>query len=411
MLRYYFGLDAVRFISALAVCVFHLGFYAWASDYSSMANIYGDRASLDALTPLAWLGWIGVEVFFVISGFVIANSANGARPFDFLQSRLIRLWPAAWICATLTLIVRLSFGEDFWNKLDGNYVRSLVLWPTGGWVDGVYWSLGVEITFYALVMTLLLVRGIRHLGAVAWGLTLFSAAFVALGWLSEPGQTATYNLFATLRSNLEFLPIRYGAFFAVGIWIWIFANRLMTPLTWIGLAMATCVCVAEIELHAWEVENIEAVASAGEPLFAPALVWLIAVAFIFASVHSPDRFAPRSDRARAGLRFAGKITYPLYLVHSVVGAGVMSLLIDQGVPPYLALVAAVLLVLITAGLVAAYLEPLAREPLRRGLNRIGQRLGKVRALSPLFRQADSLVANGAPEGRDTANPALRAPAD
>ena len=113
MHRYYHGLDAVRFFSACAVCVFHLGFYAWAAEYSSMERIFAHAATFDLLTPIAWMGWIGVQIFFVISGFVIANSANGATPFGFLRSRMLRLWPAAWVCATITLLVRMAWGEDF----------------------------------------------------------------------------------------------------------------------------------------------------------------------------------------------------------------------------------------------------------------------------------------------------------
>ncbi len=101
MHRYYSGLDAIRFFSAMAVVAFHLGFYVWASEYSSVSMIFAAAAKFEALTPVAWMGWVGVQIFFVISGLVIANSANGAAPFSFLRSRLIRLWPAAWVCASV----------------------------------------------------------------------------------------------------------------------------------------------------------------------------------------------------------------------------------------------------------------------------------------------------------------------
>src|SRR5258706_15154943 len=50
--------------------------------------------------PFTWFGWGGVEIFFVISGFVIANSASRSSPTEFLLGRALRLYPAVWVCAT-----------------------------------------------------------------------------------------------------------------------------------------------------------------------------------------------------------------------------------------------------------------------------------------------------------------------
>jgi len=390
MQRYYYGLDALRFFSAFAVCIFHLGFYVWASDYSSMAGVYAHRANLDAMTSVAWLGWVGVEIFFVISGFVIANSANGAAPYAFLQSRLLRLWPAAWVCATLALGVRLLAGEDFWRDLDANYLRSLVLWPKGDWIDGAYWSLAVEITFYALIFVLLLLHNFRRLPLLAWGIALVSCAYLSLAWLKEPGAMHLGGWFEMLVANADFLPIRYGVFFSIGIWIWMLSNRAMTPTAWIGLIVSTAFAVTEIELRAWELESSEAVASAGQPLMAPAIVWLLAVAFMIASTRKPDSFTPTGEATRARLRLAGKVTYPLYLVHSLVGASAMRVLIDMGASPYLSLVLAIAIVLGAAMFIAIYAEPMARAPLRVGLAALGRAAGRVRALKHLFRDADTI---------------------
>src|SRR5262249_53112044 len=124
MHRYYYGLDGLRFFSALAVCVFHLAFYIWATDYAEMARIFADPPKFEEITPLAWAGWVGVEIFFVISGFVIAHSANGATPMAFLRSRMLRLFPAAWVCAIITLVARLMVGDSF-GEIDGNFLRSI----------------------------------------------------------------------------------------------------------------------------------------------------------------------------------------------------------------------------------------------------------------------------------------------
>lgn len=395
MHRYYHGLDAVRFFSACAVCVFHLGFYAWAAEYSSMERIFAQAATFDLLTPIAWMGWIGVQVFFVISGFVIANSANGATPFGFVRSRLLRLWPAAWICATITLLVRMAWGEDFGSQLDGLWYRSMLLWPKGEWIDGVYWSLAIEIVFYGLVFLLLLTRNFRRLPAMAWLMTLVSAAFITLSWLDTSGLAAQDQWFHALASQAELLPLRHGVFFAVGIWLWMLSNKSLSGVHWVGLSLAGIFGLAEIELRAWEMQTIEAPVSFGQLLVAPAIVWLLAVAFIALSTQQPDRFAPRTEAGKTRLKLIGKITYPLYLVHSIVGAATIATLVASGVPPYLALAMALALVIGIAALIALFGEALAARPLKALLDAAGNAGARLKPLSLLFRKADTIPAKPA----------------
>lgn len=389
MHRYYHGLDAVRFFSACAVCVFHLGFYAWADEYSSMERIFHHAAAFEPLTPVAWMGWIGVQIFFVISGFVIANSANGATPFGFLRSRLARLWPAAWVCATITLLVRMMSGESF-GDLDGHWYRSLLLWPKGDWIDGVYWSLAIEIVFYGLVFLLLLTRNFRRLPVMAWVMTLASAAFITLSWLDMSGLAAQGQWFHDIAAQAELLPLRHGVFFGVGIWLWMLSNKSLSGIHWIGLSLAAVFGLAEIELRAWAMQTFETPAASGQLLIAPALVWLLAVAFIAAFTRLPDRFAPRTDAGKRRLQLVGKVTYPLYLVHSIVGAAAMAWLIGAGVSPWLALAMAFALVIGIAALVALYGESLAARPLKALLDTAGKSASGVKALGLLFRKADAI---------------------
>ena len=71
-----------------------------------------------AAAVFTWFGWVGVEVFFVISGFVIANSASKTSPIEFLISRALRLYPAVWVCSTATFVYCFSSGSlrvaTFW---------------------------------------------------------------------------------------------------------------------------------------------------------------------------------------------------------------------------------------------------------------------------------------------------------
>jgi peptidoglycan/LPS O-acetylase OafA/YrhL len=112
---YYSGVDAIRFVAALLVMVYHLGFWSWAGN-GTTARIFNGAARFESATSFTWFGWVGVEIFFVISGFVIANSANEASAAAFLRGRILRLYPAAWICATSTAVFMVLGNGRFISK-------------------------------------------------------------------------------------------------------------------------------------------------------------------------------------------------------------------------------------------------------------------------------------------------------
>lgn len=92
------GLDIIRFAAAAMVMVFHLGYWSWVSA-GTPAGIIAGRVAYPELSVLS-CGWVGVEIVFVLSGFVIAYSPENASTISFVQGRSLRLAPAAWLCAT-----------------------------------------------------------------------------------------------------------------------------------------------------------------------------------------------------------------------------------------------------------------------------------------------------------------------
>ena len=72
-------LDPLRFAAALGVAMFHQMFWSWAWVSIGVPG-FERTVAADVLYPSAapftWFGWVGVEIFFVIAGFVIANSAS-----------------------------------------------------------------------------------------------------------------------------------------------------------------------------------------------------------------------------------------------------------------------------------------------------------------------------------------------
>lgn len=388
--QYYYGLDALRFAAAMSVCIFHLAFYSWASEGSSASRMLDDATAYPLLVPVSWFGWVGVEVFFVISGFVIANSANGASPLAFLKSRMLRLFPAAWICATLTLIALLlvSHDPDRANLLP--YLHSMTLWLRGPWVDGVYWSLAVEIAFYALVFAILLVGRFSLLPLLAVVLAIGSGAFTLLERGIALGLVAPMGWWNWIGQNADVLLLRHGVYFALGIWFWMMARRSLPWSGRIGIPAAIGLCGLEVWTRASSVKFYEATEAGGQSSLLPIAAWLIAILILGLAVRYPKRFEPKSERGLFTVKWLGQATYPFYLLHDVFGAGVLHTLLDAGVQRHVALFLAILIATLAALGVAAFVEPVVRDALRAGLKSVEKRLSSFGQFGFLFRQADRI---------------------
>lgn len=111
----------------------------------------------DASRPvLAWsYGYFGVHLFFIISGFVIFMSVDRSpRVRDFALSRFIRLYPLYWVCVLATWAIVSVFGPHDRAVSVGTMLVNLTMfqsWFGVADVDGVYWTLAVEMSFYLLV--------------------------------------------------------------------------------------------------------------------------------------------------------------------------------------------------------------------------------------------------------------------
>lgn len=381
-----YALDVLRFISACLVMTFHLCFYAWASPHSSAGTMLAGMAHFEPLAPFTWFGWVGVEVFFVISGFVIANSAAGAAPAAFLKGRILRLYPAVWVCATITLTAWMMFAQRPFDDAFGAYARSMVLWIHMPWIDGVYWSLAVEIVFYALVFWILVAGRFLRVTMLPWLLTALQVFYT---WMHANYQLAESIFSPRVIGELEWLSslllLKYGAFFALGIWFWMMSRRAMNVPRYVGVAVAIGVGLLEVEKRA--------LGFAGESnhvmdysIWPPMLIWLGGVALVYAAARHPKLFEVRSPKWQAALKRIGLMTYPLFLVHGVLGAGLIRAMTQASLNPWLGLFTAISVALLLAYFISATLEVSIRKLLRSVLEVIESVVrGAVPALGFLFR--------------------------
>lgn len=375
-------LDPLRFGTALGVAVFHQMFWSWAwvsigvpgfERYVAADVIYPSAA------PFTWFGWVGVEIFFVISGFVIANSACKSSPGEFLLGRALRLYPAVWVCATATLLVLVLFGSGPASEFILPYIHAMLMVPkgvTGQWLDGVYWTLAAETAFYGLVYCAMLTKNVtlRHL---AWGLTIYSAAFNAVALLVLSCTTPSdlpYLVILMFRVPAAAFLLNHGCFFALGIWLFISANRELTKLERVAVAVTCLSGAAEIYYFAsFFLTSIPAIAD--QSALVPIMVWATAVLLIaVAANRNRNRRAAgiASPEAPAYWRTLGLITYPLYLSHNVVGTAIIRALVDAGLDASTAVWVELCILVLICWLICAKVEPVIRTAMTRTITYFGQ---------------------------------------
>lgn len=304
-------LDLLRFVAALAVLAFHY--------LVAYASVWGDRPAelFPAIAPIAGLGILGVELFFMISGFVILMSAWGRGLGAFARSRLVRLYPAYWLSlAAVVALYGLTGAAALNPKLSPRdyLVNATMFQRLFNVTDaaGVYWSLWAEIRFYLLIAILVLV-------GVTYGRVL---AFCGI-WLA-----------AALGAELighplldEIVMPRYAPYFVAGMALYLIHKHGGGWLAWIYVAASYVLSVnAALErVHG----RIEVAGFKNMPV--SDLSVILTITLIFAAMALVALGLIRM-RSRATLTALGATTYPLYLLHSTVAVALIPLLVEDLAP-------------------------------------------------------------------------------
>lgn len=354
------AVDLVRFGCAMLVLAFHFG-TAFPMAANSAAHAIDPQVALPSdFAAWSWFGWVGVEIFFVVSGFLIAMSADGMTTLGFLRRRMLRLAPAAWVCASLTAIVVLGSASVEPVTVLGRWLAAMLFYPVPRPLDDSYWTLGVELCFYILVAAFLAREGgpgesarISRLDMV--GLALGGASIGYWVVIALVGWTAAEAV-GNMALNLSLLP--HGLFFALGIILAELRARGTSPLR---IAAVTVLFLAGCGQAAFKATSMNAIPGLVVYPLVPVLVFAIAVAVI--------AFGARLQRPLACWIGAGRLatiglmTYPLYLMHQTIGAALIVAQVRSGIPAWLAMILGACVLITLAFAIARYIEP----PLRRWL--------------------------------------------
>jgi peptidoglycan/LPS O-acetylase OafA/YrhL len=292
-------LDVSRFAAALAVLGFHYFFNGIAN--GKVASI----TQVPGLVDAARYGYLGVDLFFIVSGYVILRSARGKTARAFALSRALRLYPAFWVAVLVTSAFAAVWGGARMGVSAPQVLANLTMAAPvfrQDWVDGVYWTLAYELRFYAVVWLLLWLRPAARLEH--W----------ALGWVGV--------LLVAHFAGLQRWPLLggYYAFFAAGCLLAVVGERWRH---WHALpllaALALCADVAMREAH----EKTLATGVVFSPIVAAVFVLLCFA--LFALLNTPRGAALRVP----GARLLGGLSYPLYLVHAHIGYMLLSRFADE----------------------------------------------------------------------------------
>lgn len=282
-------LDYGRFCAALSVVLFHYTFNGIANGkISSIGHI-------PLVIEITKYGYLGVELFFMISGYVIFFSAKNRSAAQFAVGRVIRLYPAYWFAVLFTSFFALKWGGNLMSVYPTQIIVNFSMLQSFfgvGHVDGVYWTLVYEITFYAAVFLLLFCGLQSRLKSIFIFWPVLFCAALLLEKQSLPYLGGYYYYFAA------------GALFAI----------LKEGFDWraaLGLLMVYALC---LYFSAGVVVQLTGVKGAE---YSPVVIGLTVTAFFLLFILQDTRRAQLLNLPMSGV--AGALTYPMYLMHAHFG--------------------------------------------------------------------------------------------
>jgi len=337
-------LDGLRLLAATMVVFYH---YVGAPnlDIGKTAVMAWGAPSVNVfpagLYHLATYGWTGVELFFLISGFVICMSGWGRRPADFFVSRVVRLVPAYWaaiilMTAVLLLLPRLTGGIGIRTALENlTMVQTAYSVPN---LAPAFWTLFVELMFY-LLFGLVAIGGVTYRRMVAFCVLWSVGSIVAAD---------SHNSLLIAIADPSYSP-----YFIAGIAFYLIYRFGGNLLLWAIVAFSWLLTMQSLQ--------------SGQPWQANVLLTSFFVLLALVATHRLDRIQWR------WLTVAGAMTYPLYLIHQDVGFTVFAYLRGH-VPAELLVAATYVLMLGLAWLIHRVAErpfaPLLRTRLLAALDTV-----------------------------------------
>jgi peptidoglycan/LPS O-acetylase OafA/YrhL len=305
-------LDGIRGIAVLLVMAFHFDRYG---PVQNPPEILIDRA----VVGVARIGWMGVDLFYVLSGFLITgilcDSAGAPHYFrNFYARRCLRILPVYYLTLAVFLIalpgmfpahagLQALQGEGiwYWTYLINERIARTG-WPDFGAL-GHFWSLAVEEQFYLVWPVLILLATRRATLRICLALIPLALLLRAALWMRGEPDAA----FVLTAARLDALAV--GAFIALIVRLEGLSRRAVSQARWWAIGSGLALVVTYSATSGLSTDNSVAMTlglTLLATLFGSMLVLVLAAAgrgFFGRLLSTPP------------LRFFGKYSYAMYVAH------------------------------------------------------------------------------------------------
>lgn len=339
-------LDFLRILAAVAVL-----FYHYTARYHSQWGI-APTENFQFVSQFTAYGALGVQLFFVISGFVILLSAEGRSLGQFVSARVARLFPAYWVAVLTTAVLVMFIAPQLGKNISGSEVLLNLTMVHRAFgvqsVDGVYWTLWVELLFYIMIALL-----------IATKLTEARVYAFAFIWPLVGGIVQSLPEPSVLS---VFLSPKYASLFAGGMILYLIHSRGHNLLRWLLLSFNICIAVYQTVTH-----ELLGAAQRYTGLELSGTLGAVLVFAIFGVV-ALVTVTPLKYRGWSWMTYAGALTYPLYLMHEYWGWWIIGLT-NPILGKWGALLAAIAFSFTAAIIIERWVERPLRPRIRRGLQK------------------------------------------
>lgn len=306
------ALDSLRGLAAIFVVIYHYFFR------------YNEIFGHDRMT-VSWAYWgkFGVELFFLISGFVIFISLSKTkRPLDFIVSRFARLYPAYIFSVVFTFIVVTCFGLEGRGVSVTEAVGNLFIlheYLRIPHVDGVYWTLTVEVTFYFIMLVFYIFNKLDKV-------ELYLTCVVLISIFSS------FGFFDINKYIYKILIIKHLSLFLMGILVYKKLNFDFSLLQW------ACLVV--------NIFNISVVYDFIGFIFVLCVLFLFFISVRYRPLFLDNRI----------FIFLGSVSYPLYLIHQNFGYIIIGFLLSYSFSAFFSIVVAVFFSIFVSWVILVFIE-------------------------------------------------------